>query len=286
MISVQQLSYGYDTRQSILSDISLDFSSGKIYGVLGKNGAGKTTLLKNLLGLRYADKGHISINEYAVYKRQKDLLADYFYIAEEPFIPKISVRRFVQSYAPFYPCFDLNQFFGLLNEFELTRKSHLKALSFGQRKKVLIAFAIAANTRLIIMDEPTNGLDIPSKKQFRKIINYIISNDRLSIISTHQIRDLHALIDHVIILDQGKIIVDNSLELISKALSFEIYRSEPHETDIIYHERVPGGYLAIKEGGHRPESLEVDLEVLFNAVMSDKTLFTHILKSKNYVATH
>ena len=81
----------------------------------------------------------------------------------------------------------------------------------GQRKKVMIAFALATETKVLLMDEPTNGLDIPSKKQFRKILSHIITDERTFIISTHQIRDLHSLIDNVIVIQDGKIIFNQSI---------------------------------------------------------------------------
>lgn len=282
MISITGLNFRYDVKQKALHNIDLQLNSGRIYGLLGKNGAGKTSLLKNILGLRKSGSGTISVNGYDPRKGEKDFLASYFFIPEDPHMPDISMKEYIQCYAPFYPNFSLDLFFRILNEFELPRKLHFSKVSLGQKKKALISFGIAANTPILVMDEPTNGLDIPSKKQFRKIITTLVNDDRLFVVSTHQIRDLHSLIDHVLIMDQGEILVDSSIEMIERALSFEVHRTETIAEDSIYYERVPGGYMSITEGGERPESLEVDMEVLFNAVITEKELFSHILKTKIY----
>lgn len=282
MISISDLHFGYTTEREILHGVDLTLPSGSIYGLLGKNGAGKTSLIKNITGLRRPSAGEIESFGYNPSLREREYVQKYFFIPEDPYIPNISMKEYIGRYAPFYPDFDLEKFFKLLREFELERSLHLRNLSFGQKKKSLIAFAIATNTPLLIMDEPTNGLDIPSKKQFRKIISYIAEEDRLFLISTHQIRDLHSLIDHVVLIDDGRIILDRDMLAISEALIFEVHRQEPIEDDILYHERVPGGYLSIRAGSSM-HSLEVDLEVLFNAVITDRQLFSKLLNGQAHV---
>ena len=281
MISISDLTFQYPSGKNVFNKLNLKLEPGKIYGLLGKNGAGKTTLIKNILGLRRPQNGVISTFGNLPGERDISLLQKYFFIPEDPFIPAISMKEYIDRYAPFYPNFQIDKFLQLLNEFELERTIHLKNLSFGQKKKALIAFAIATYTPLLIMDEPTNGLDIPSKKQFRKIITHIAGEGRLFIISTHQIRDLHSLIDHVLLIDEGKMVVDTDMMEIAEVLSFDVHRTEPDEEDVIYQERVPGGYLAITEGGN-DESLEIDLEVLFNAVITEKERITDLFKTKQY----
>ena len=103
------------------------------------------------------------------------------------------------------------------------------------------------------------------------------------IISSHQIRDLHSLIDHVLLLDQGKLLIDHSLQEIDNNIRFEIFRKEPTAEDLIYYERVPGGYLGIRDGASDHNSLEIDLEILFNATI-DKPDHMKVLlhKTKSY----
>ena len=285
MITVKRLNFEYDHNHKALNQISLELYTGRIYGLLGKNGAGKTSLLKNILGLRKSGTGDISVFGFDPRKSERAFLASYFFIPEDPHIPDMSMKEYIECHAPFYPDFNLDHFFQILNEFELPRKLNFGKVSLGQKKKALISFGIAANTPLLVMDEPTNGLDIPSKKQLRKIINSLVNDKRLFIISTHQVRDLHSLIDHVIVLDDGEIVVDNSIQMIERALSFEVHRHESSAQNSIYYEKVPGGFLSINEGGERPESLAVDMEVLFNAVITEKKLFNHILKYNNHGET-
>ncbi|MDG2449164.1 MAG: ABC transporter ATP-binding protein [Saprospiraceae bacterium] len=281
MISISDLTFQYPSGKSVFKNLSLQLKAGKIYGLLGKNGAGKTTLIKNILGLRRPQQGTINTFDHNPGKRELSLLQQYFFIPEDPFIPEVSMKEYIDRYAPFYPNFKIEKFLQLLKEFDLERNIHLKNLSFGQKKKALIAFAIATYTPLLIMDEPTNGLDIPSKKQFRKIISHIADEGRLFIISTHQIRDLHSLIDHVLLIDEGHVVVNHDMLHISDALSFDVHRNELDDSMVIYQERVPGGYLAITEGGN-DDYLEVDLEVLFNAIITKKEQITHLLKSNTY----
>jgi ABC-2 type transport system ATP-binding protein len=98
-------------------------------------------------------------------------------------------------------------FYEYLELLEVNETGKLNTLSFGQQKKFVIAFALACHTRVLILDEPTNGLDIPSKVRFRKLIASVMNEDRLIVISTHQIRDLENLIDHIVIVDEGKLLM-------------------------------------------------------------------------------
>lgn len=147
----------------------------------------------------------------------------------------------------------------------------------------MICFAIASNARILILDEPTNGLDIPSKSHFRKLITEAMLDDRIVIISTHQVRDMVNLIDPILILEDGKIIFNYSLEEIGNALHFEIHYSMTPPEDVLYAERVTGGYLSITENKTGTTS-DIDLEVLFNAIMTNRRQILDILE-QNKVAT-
>jgi ABC-2 type transport system ATP-binding protein len=225
-------------------------------------------------GLRFPTNGSLEVFGHLPSERNIAFLQETFFIAEEPYIPAIKLETYVKLYAPFYPKFDLVHFFQLLNEFDISKTMHFKNASMGQKKKAIIAFALACNTRLLIMDEPTNGLDIPSKRQFRKILAHIITDDRIFIISTHQVRDLHSLIDTVVVLDEGKIIFNESIGSISDRLSFVIRREPPEDGHIIYYERVPGGYLCLSTEP-APHALEADIEILFNAVTTETKAITN-----------
>lgn len=267
MVRIKGLTFGYNQHKDLFSDLNLTISPGQIHGLLGLNGAGKSTLLHLIHGLKFGKRGRINVFGENPAKRKIAHFRNSFFLAEEIFTPSSTLKSFVDMYASFYPHFSLQDFLKFLNEFEMDHNSHLSNMSMGQKKKTLIAFGLATNTRLLILDEPTNGLDIPSKKQFRKILSHIITDDRLFIISTHQIRDLHSLIDNVIALKDGQVIFNHTIEEICNSLHFSLTPVEAEGTGYIYKERIPGGYLNIQARveGH---SFEPDLEVLFNAIMS------------------
>ncbi|MDP4228259.1 MAG: ABC transporter ATP-binding protein, partial [Bacteroidota bacterium] len=148
-------------------------------------------------------------------------------------------------------------------------------LSYGQKKKFLVGFGLATQARILLMDEPTNGLDIPSKSQFRRIIASSVNEDRCFIISTHQVRDLESLIDPIIILDQGKIVFHHTMEEISRKLGFVQLEKEDQPSGLIYSEMTFSGKNAIVLNSDHEET-RVDLELLFNGIISRAESFTNI----------
>jgi len=128
---------------------------------------------------------------------------------------------------------------------------------------------LATNTKLLLMDEPTNGLDIPSKGQFRRMVASGITDDRCLLISTHQVHDLDSLIDNIIIMDGHEIVFNQSIENIARILLFKVAdRNETDET-VIYSEDTLRGLYQVCENKTETES-KVDIELLFNAIFADK----------------
>lgn len=248
---------------------------GHIYGLLGKNGAGKSTLLKNIAGLVFPQKGICEVNGYNAAKRLPAFLQDLFFIPEEVYIPSLTTKQFVKSTAHFYPAFDEIQFNKMLTEFDVPNDSLLSKLSFGQQKKVMIAFGLSTNTSLLIMDEPTNGLDIPSKGQFRKVIASALTENRCIIISTHQVRDLDNLIDTLLVVHNKQIVLNKSLDEISERLNFGT--ASTAGTDVLYAEESMRGMNSITKNTNGSYS-KVDMELLFNAIINERQTITEILK--------
>ncbi|WP_210520562.1 ABC transporter ATP-binding protein [Hymenobacter terricola] len=266
MVRIRNLDFGYSKRVPLFQNLSLTLERGRIYGLLGKNGAGKSTLLKCLVGLAFPWAGTCTVHGQPAAARYPDVLADLFFLPEEVYVPALTGEQFVASTAPFYPRFDRAQLAEYLQELEVPVHARLSAMSFGQQKKFMIAFALAANTSLLVLDEPTNGLDIPSKAQFRTIVASALGEDRCVIISTHQVRDLDALIDTVVVVHDRRIVLNSSLDALTDSLRFGSAR--PDETAApLYAEasvRGPQGIWPNPEG--RPS--RVDLELLFNALVS------------------
>ncbi|NPA67272.1 MAG: ABC transporter ATP-binding protein [Chlorobi bacterium] len=269
MITINNLNFGYQKKNKLFSDLNLSAKPGRIYGLLGKNGSGKTTLLKHVAGLLQPQSGEILLNGKIPQKRTTDVLASYYMIPEEFETPSLNVKTFVKINAPFYPDFNENQFYKYLDEFKINTKQKLSKMSYGQKKKVLISFGIATNTPLLIADEPTNGLDIPSKSTFRKITASSLDENKTIIISTHQVKDIEGIIDTLIVLDNGKIIFNRSLEEVSEKLCFKTVNN-PEKNNVLYAERNLTGYDAILKNTEK-EYTRINLELLFNSVIESNS---------------
>ncbi|MDO5570296.1 MAG: ABC transporter ATP-binding protein [Bacteroidales bacterium] len=268
MIELRNVTYSYKKGNNVLSNISFDLEPGSIYGLMGKNGIGKSTLLKILSGL-LKPEGKCLVDDYNPFKREKDFFKKIILLSETPYAPMLKVEAFAKNIAPFYPNFDNVLFQKCLNEFDVPKNTLLTSMSLGQQKKALISITLACKTPIILMDEPTNGLDIPSKSIFRKIISSEINDDRMIVISTHQVKDLENLINHVIILDTEGVIVNSSVNEIEDKLFFgEI---DKNDKLLYFEESVRGCYgVRLNQGD---EISNVDFEMLFNSAVSNQKLF-------------
>ena len=274
MLKIENLSFSYKRNKPLFRNLSVEMQDGGIVGLLGKNGAGKSTLLKLLAGLLFQENGKIDVNGYEPRHRHPNFLSDVYLIPEEFSLPSVSILNYLKAMAPLYPMFDIEKMNGILKEFELFPEYKLNSLSQGQRKKFLIAFALATNCNLLILDEPTNGLDIPSKSLFRKVLVSSIADSQTVLISTHQVKDVDTIIDSIIVVDKGRMIFRDSIEEIGRKYLFETHQSIDNIDGIVYSEKSPMGYRAIRTGNDFEETT-IDLELLFNAITSNR------LKIKN-----
>ncbi|MBO4402440.1 MAG: ABC transporter ATP-binding protein [Bacteroidales bacterium] len=280
MVDLTNIRFGYSRQRMLFDGLSLHWEAGHICGLLGKNGAGKSTLLKIITGLRFPQEGTAETLGHNACLRKAEALQQMFYLEEEPYIPHLKIKQYEKAYASFYPHFNHEQFQELLAAFEIENSNaYMDKMSLGQKKKVLIAFAIACNTAILLMDEPTNGLDIPSKSIFRRVMAQCSNEGRLTVISTHQVRDLHSLIDHVSILDRGAMLLDADLDEITDKLLFCV--KEENETlgeELYSEEGARGTWQVCENPQHLPSS--VDLELLFNATICNKTKFRQIFNNQ------
>ena len=270
MIEVENLSFSYGRRKSkVLEDFSMKLDKGSVYGLLGKNGTGKSTLLYLMAGLLRPQTGNVLYKGVDVKKRYPDTLQDMFLVPEEFALPNVSLKQYVKLNAPFYPNFSNELLNACLRDFDMNEDIHLGELSMGQKKKAFMCFALATNTSLLMMDEPTNGLDIPSKSQFRKVIASGMSDDKAVIISTHQVRDIDSLLDHVLIMDGSKLLLNESVSTICEKLYFaEQGMNEPTEGALYVQPSVQGNSVILpNEYG---EDSKLNLEVLFNAMLAER----------------
>ena len=279
MITVDNLSFSYGKRKpKVLDGFSMNLTEGNVYGLLGKNGTGKSTLLYLMAGLLRAKTGKVCFKGMDVSKRCTAILQNMFLVPEEFALPALSMKQFVKLNAPFYPNFSIEQLKSCLNGFEMNEDIHLGELSLGQRKKVFMCFALATNASLLMMDEPSNGLDIPSKSQFRKVIASGMTDEKTVIISTHQVRDIDSLLDHVLIMNDSKLLLDESVANICDKLYFaEQGMNEPTE-DVLYVQPSVQGNSVILPNLHHEDS-KLNLEVLFNAMLAEKEKMQSIFNS-------
>ncbi|MDE6335604.1 MAG: ABC transporter ATP-binding protein [Muribaculaceae bacterium] len=266
MLQVNNITYSYGKKQQpVLRDYSLMVQSGTICGLLGRNGAGKSTLLYLIAGLLRPQMGNILYNGMIPQERTVQFLSDIFIVPEEFTLPNVTLRQFLDTTAPFYPKFSMNDLTQHLSTFELTPDVHLGNLSMGQKKRVFISFALACNTSLLILDEPTNGLDIPGKRLFRKAVLNGMTDDRTIIISTHQVYDVEKILDHVIITDSEGVMLDASMMDITRKWRFLFTPDRERAARALIALDAPGGYNIV-EPADGEEETEVNLESLFELV--------------------
>ena len=272
MITIKDLGFAY-RETSVLKNINMTLEEGHIYGLLGENGVGKTTLLTLLCGLKKPQMGTIDTDGHDPYRREPSLLSDLYYLSDEVAAVNMKAIDYALNYGKFWEGFDLDRFVEIMYIFENNPLQKMTHMSFGQLKKTYIAFALACNTKYLFMDEPTNGLDIPSKAQFRKAVMKYTREDSIILISTHQVRDLENIIDPIIILDKQDVLLNATIKEITDKLYFD-YASEKG-ADALYSEMTPGGSIQVKLNQTGEES-KVNIEALFNAVHQHKELIKGI----------
>ncbi|MBO4816823.1 MAG: ATP-binding cassette domain-containing protein [Bacteroidales bacterium] len=266
MIKINDLKFSYNS-VPVLTGITTDLEEGKIYGLLGENGVGKTTLLTLLCGLKKVEAGYIETDGIDPYKRLPETLQNQYYLPDEVAPVNMKAISYAESAGKFWPRFDFDKFLKLMELFENDPLKNMAKMSAGQLKKTYIAFALACNTKYLFMDEPTNGLDIPSKTSFRSAISKYTSEYTTVVISTHQVRDLENIIDPIIILDRRDVLLNASEYEITSKLFFDY--GNTLNPDSLFTEQIPGGFIQVYENKTGEES-KINVEALFNTVHNNK----------------
>lgn len=264
MIELNNLSCAYTKKHVVLDKISMRITPGYIYGLLGKNGEGKSTLLKIISGLLFPNSGTCTLSGDVPAKRHATFLQKLFFLPEDIALPSVTVKEYFCMYTSFYPTFSQKILDDCIQAFEISLTSSLSKMSLGQKKKVAISLALAVNTPLLLLDEPTNGLDIPSKSVFRKLLASQMTDEKVIILSTHQVRDLDSLIDSVIILDNQKVILHKSLIEIGDKLYFG---KREKEGEALFSESTLLGDICVYKNVRKQNS-DINIELLFNAAIT------------------
>lgn len=247
MIRIDELTFSYGGRR-VYDGLCTRFEKGTVYGLLGKNGAGKTTLLRLMAGLMECGGGKIEVNGCEPYRRKPEFLDRLYFVPESMNAPDIPVGDYAAGYGRFYSGYDGEALLKYLEEFEVDPHGRLSRLSFGQRKKALIAFALSLNAEVLLLDEPGNGLDIPSKLCLRRMLSRYAGPDRTVILSTHQVRDIEDVVDHVAVIDEGRLMLNASVSDIESTVTF--VQSDHIMTDALFSEKVSDGYVNIMKRGY------------------------------------
>lgn len=276
MIEIKDLAFSYG-KTPILKSITTTLEEGRIYGLLGENGVGKTTLLTLLCGLKKVCSGSITTDGENPFDRTPTLLQNQFYLPDEVLPVAMKAECFAKERGAFWPDYDHAKFLEIMKEFENDPAKKMNQMSAGQLKKTYISLALACGCKYIFMDEPTNGLDIPSKTQFRSAIMKYTSDDSTIVISTHQVRNLENIIDPIIILDRQDVLLNASVEEITSKLYFD-YGTQLHP-ESLYSEQLPGGFIQVYPNTTGEDS-KINVEALFNAVHKNKELIKGMFSNK------
>lgn len=302
MIQIDGLVFSYGGRR-VYDCLSLELKDGAVCGLLGRNGAGKTTLMRLVAGLLKCGDGRITVDGWVPFDRRPEFLDNVYFVPESFNAPDMPVADYAGSYGTFYSNYDGDAMMDYLHAFEVDPRARFRKLSSGQKKKALIAFALSLNTKLLLLDEPGNGLDIPSKLCLRRMIAEYIRPDRTVVLSTHQVRDIDDIVDHVTVIDSGRLLLNSSIEGIAGKVTFEV--SGEVMPDALFSDRTASGIVNIVPGilpgsctsgdgmpggggagtggkeGSASERKGVDLEVLFNACIYGRGRFSEYIMSQD-----
>ena len=280
MMELERLRFGYGSG-TLFRDMDLALEPGAIYGLLGLNGAGKSTLLRLIAGLLFPASGRVRVLGHEPARRQPAFLSSLFVLPEELNVPGITDREYVAARAPFYPDFDRRCMERHLDELDVPRGMKLTELSHGQQKKFLLSFGLATNASLLMLDEPTNGLDIPSKGLFRRLVAEALEDNRIFVVSTHQVRDVEALVDAILVLHDGKVLFQGGVSEVSAGIRFSLDPSRPDERSagLLYAEPTVGGFASVWMDPN-PGDGRLDLEMLFKAVIARPDAFASLFSAE------
>ena len=277
MINVRSMSFSYSRKSSrVFDSLSFTLPAGEIVGLLGRNGAGKSTLIKLLASLLTPEQGTIEFNGTNVESRGAELYSRMMVVPEEFELPKVTVEKFVRHTAPFYPQFNREQFDNYCKQLEVDTSQRFDRLSMGQRKKAYLAFALSCNVELLLLDEPTNGLDITAKSALRSLLASYADGSKSVIISTHQAHDIENLIDRVVMIDDGQIIINQSIYTLQQCFGFGVVGGH----DAIYSTQSVAGDIGIWAADTTEEEGRFDLELLFNAAIRARESVLATIASK------
>lgn len=265
MLRVEDITYGYRQGKKALIDVSADFGEG-MHLLLGPNGAGKTTLFRIIAGLLRPQKGECIYGKEATAYHSPHAIKEIFLLSDECRFPLDTINDMARLHAPFYPRFSKDFLGDALWAFGMTGDERLGELSLGNRHKAQTAYALALDTKVLMLDEPANGLDMTSKKHLATLLSRAMDADpeRCIIIATHTVQELRNLFDSVTIINQGRMVLNASIAKIADRLAF-IKDSTPHPDALFYEASIDGPTQIVPNDG--VVETAIDYSLLFAAAI-------------------
>ena len=199
-----------------VDNVSFDIESGKILGLIGPNGAGKTTLLKALLGLTDCE-GQLSVMGLDPFKQRKKLMQNICFIADVAVLPRwIRVTQLLDYVEAIHPNFSRKRAEELLQQTKIMANSKVKELSKGMVTQLHLSIIMSIDAKLLVLDEPTLGLDIIFRKEFyANLLNDYFDEERTILVTTHQVEEVENLLTDLMFINDGKILLDSPMEALA-----------------------------------------------------------------------
>ena len=215
LVSARDVSKSFGSVHAV-DHVSFEIEKGRIMGLIGPNGAGKTTLLKALLGLTECE-GELSILGLDPFKQRKQLMQNICFIADVAVLPRwIRVDQLLDFVESTHPNFSRERADELLGKTKIMRKSKVRQLSKGMVTQLHLAIIMAVDAKLLVLDEPTLGLDSLFRKEFyRNLLSDYFDGERTILITTHQVEEIENLLTDIMFIDDGRILLDTEMDSLS-----------------------------------------------------------------------
>ncbi|PTL13130.1 ABC transporter ATP-binding protein [Staphylococcus haemolyticus] len=213
LLQVQDLNKSYKKSNFHLKDISLTLQPGEVIGLIGKNGSGKSTLINTLVGNRFKDSGEISFFDQVVSDKDYAYKEHIGVVFDDLRVPdKLEIKDMDKVFANIFKTWNSDRFFEVIQRFELPTNAQIKTFSRGMRMKAALAMALAHDTKLLILDEATAGMDVSGREEVIEMLEDYISEGNGILISSHISEDIEHLATKLIFMRDGEIVLQESKE--------------------------------------------------------------------------
>ncbi|MBG3869673.1 ABC transporter ATP-binding protein [Staphylococcus haemolyticus] len=249
LLQVQHLNKSYKKSNFHLKDISLTLQPGEVIGLIGKNGSGKSTLINTLVGNRFKDSGDISFFDQVVSDKDYAYKEHIGVVFDDLRVPdKLEIKDMDKVFANIFKTWNSDRFFEVIQRFELPTNAQIKTFSRGMRMKAALAMALAHDTKLLILDEATAGMDVSGREEVIEMLEDYISEGNGILISSHISEDIEHLATKLIFMRDGEIVLQESKEELLN--QYGIVEVDEHDDldipqDIIIASRVRQGQRQI-----------------------------------------